>query len=164
MVFSYNLIHCDLHPGNILVSPSNKLVILDCGICSSLSDLDRVNLKDLFRAVVRNKGKEAGYMIVDRSSGPGAENVKDREAFAEKIEAIVDEFHSRKKLGLTLGTVKIGELLEDVMTCCRVNRVRMEPKMSAVVLSTIVLEGVARELDGRMNLFHAAMPFLFRNE
>jgi predicted unusual protein kinase regulating ubiquinone biosynthesis (AarF/ABC1/UbiB family) len=76
MVFLNNLIHCDLHPGNILVTPSNKLVFLDAGIAARLGEEDQRNLRDLFRAVVMNEGKEAGRMIVDRAR---RERCEDRE-------------------------------------------------------------------------------------
>ena len=77
--------HCDLHPGNILVetlkSPDNgfgdffektrnlyfgseekvRLVILDCGLVASLDEKRRENLRDVFRSVakgdVRSKQK-----------------------------------------------------------------------------------------------------------
>jgi aarF domain-containing kinase len=157
MVFVHNLIHCDLHPGNRLVSKDGTLTILDAGIAASLGEEDRSNLRDLFGAVVMNRGREAGLMIVDRAR---VEKCKDREAFAKEIEGIVNRFHDLRKSGLTLGGVKIGALLGEVLSACRRHGVMLEPKMANVVLSTIVLEGVGRTMDPDLNLFEAAMPFL----
>ena len=67
MVFTNNFIHCDLHPGNILVTKDGRLVFLDAGITNTLSDSDQANLRDLFKAVILNKGYEAGKMIVERA-------------------------------------------------------------------------------------------------
>jgi len=63
-------------------------------------------------------------------------------------------------LGLTLGGIKIGVLLGEVLGVCRRHGVMLEPKMANVVLSTIVLEGVGRTMDPGLNLFKAAMPFV----
>ncbi|XP_046831072.1 uncharacterized aarF domain-containing protein kinase 2-like [Vespa crabro] len=75
MVFSDNFIHCDLHPGNILVQEVKKpkstfldpflsvissdytendprLVILDCGLVVSLNNRCRKHLRDIFRSVL----------------------------------------------------------------------------------------------------------------
>ena len=74
-MFKDNFIHCDLHPGNILVQTScepigkisawfwkfidrkylptyPRLVILDCGLVVSLNDRCRQNLKNVFRSVL----------------------------------------------------------------------------------------------------------------
>lgn len=46
MVFRHNFVHCDLHPGNILVSPNaDNLVILDPGLTASLSPRDMNNFR-----------------------------------------------------------------------------------------------------------------------
>ena len=46
MIFRHNFVHCDLHPGNILVSPNeDKLIILDPGLTASLSEKDMRNFR-----------------------------------------------------------------------------------------------------------------------
>ncbi|XP_054009095.1 uncharacterized aarF domain-containing protein kinase 2-like isoform X2 [Hylaeus anthracinus] len=78
MVFKDNFIHCDLHPGNILVDtnceptgriwawlgrfidrdylPSYpRLVILDCGLVVSLNARCQRNLRDVFRSVLMGR-------------------------------------------------------------------------------------------------------------
>lgn len=157
MVFTHSFIHCDLHPGNILVKSDGRLVFLDVGIVCELKENDRKNLRDLFKAVVFNQGYEAGLMIVDRAK---REECEDKEKFAREIGKIIEEFHEQRSIGLTLGAVKIGSLLSRVLDLCRVHKVLLEPAMANVVLSTIVLEGVGRTLDPDLNLFKAATPFL----
>lgn len=75
-VFKDNLIHCDLHPGNILVEKAavsrkaglfntfrrvitpdyvaddTRLIILDCGLVASLNDRCRQNLRNVFHSVL----------------------------------------------------------------------------------------------------------------
>lgn len=74
-VFRDNFVHCDLHPGNILVQRDHeqsgslgawfwkligrnylpdypRLVILDCGLVISLNNRCRQNLRNVFRSVL----------------------------------------------------------------------------------------------------------------
>ena len=122
MVFIDNFIHCDLHPGNVLVKAipttngssqgrSNNprkekqevhytIIFLDAGIATSLQPNDKKNLKDLFKAVVLNDGYTAGELMVERAryerctSIPGGKH-----AFAQGVSDIVEEFHDRRKQG-----------------------------------------------------------------
>lgn len=64
-----NFIHADMHPGNLLVrnKTSRKrifkskphLVFLDVGMTAELSQSDRVNLLEFFKAVARRDGDTA---------------------------------------------------------------------------------------------------------
>lgn len=169
MVFIDNFVHSDLHPGNVFVQEEQtnsnetkyRITFLDAGIATSLKPNDRKNLRDLFKAVVLNDGYTAGSLMIERarfercSSVPGC-----KEKFASGVEEIVSEFHERRKQGLTLGAVRVGSLLAKVLDLCRVNRVEIDPAMSSIVISMLVLEGLGRSLDPDLNLIKTAIPFL----
>lgn len=187
MVFLDNFVHCDLHAGNILVQTTRepkalsllermsgtaptpeletkrKIVFLDAGITTSLKPNDQRNLIDLFRAVILNNGYEAGQLMVERaryercSQIPGGVH-----SFASGVEALVSEFHDRRKSGLTLGAVRIGGLLSRVLELCRVYGVEIDPAMASIVVSTLVLEGLGRSLEPDLNLIDFAIPFVLR--
>ena len=171
MVFADNFLHSDLHPGNVLVkatkSPKNPqrtnytLVFLDAGITTSLRPNDRENLKDLFTAIVMNDGYKAGSLMVERARYERCSSLPEgKHSFASGVAEIVDEFHDRKREGLTLGAVRIGALLARVLDLCRTYGVEIDPAMSSVVVSMLVLEGLGRSLDPDLNLMKAAIPFL----
>ena len=52
---SFSLVHGDLHPGNILVQDTHqpRLVLLDCGIATSLTPFDLLQMRALFTAIVK---------------------------------------------------------------------------------------------------------------
>ena len=172
MVFTDNFVHSDLHPGNVFVreekSQQNEtkyvITFVDAGIATSLQPNDRKNLYDLFKAVVFNDGYTAGTLMIERarfercSSIPGG-----REKFASGVQDIISEFHDKRKQGLTLGAVNIGALLAKVLDLCRVYQVEIDPAMSSIVISMMVLEGLGRSLDPDLNLIKTAMPFLVGN-
>lgn len=171
MVFTDNFLHSDLHPGNVLVKATKSsknplrtnytLVFLDAGISTSLRPNDRKNLKDLFRAIVMNDGYKAGSLMVERARYERCSSLPEgKHFFASGVAEIVDEFHDRKREGLTLGAVRIGALLARVLDLCRTYGVEIDPQMSSVVVSMLVLEGLGRSLDPDLNLMKAAIPFL----
>eukprot|EP00571_Detonula_confervacea_P010934 CAMPEP_0172304412 /NCGR_PEP_ID=MMETSP1058-20130122/5831_1 /TAXON_ID=83371 /ORGANISM="Detonula confervacea, Strain CCMP 353" /LENGTH=711 /DNA_ID=CAMNT_0013015639 /DNA_START=87 /DNA_END=2222 /DNA_ORIENTATION=+ len=172
MVFVDNFIHADLHPGNVLVrravpsktnpkGVSYTIIFLDAGIATSLQPNDRNNLLDLFKAVVVNDGYSAGQLMVERARYERCTSILGgKHAFASGVSDIVSDFHDRRKQGLTLGAVRVGALLGQVLDLCRRFGVEIDPAMSSVVVSMMVLEGLGRSLDPDLNLMKAAMPFL----
>jgi len=173
MVFLDNFVHGDLHPGNVLImedanpssgkktSNTRRIVFLDAGIATSLSQDDQQNLLDLFRAVLLNDGATAGRLMVERAKYERCSQVEGGvEAFASGVNDIVSEFHDRRKRGLTLGAVRIGSLLGQVLDLCRIHGVEIDPSMASVVLSTLVLEGLGRSLHPDLNLIDFAIPFV----
>jgi len=174
MLFGDNFIHCDLHPGNVyvktttIVSSSDQkermhhtIVFLDAGIAASLSPQGQQNLRDLFKAVVLNDGEKAGRLMVERARYERCSQVDGGiEAFSKGISNIVAEFHDNRKNGLTLGAVRIGVLLGEVLDLCRVHGVEIDPSMATIVLSTVILEGLGRSLEPDLNLIEFAIPFI----
>lgn len=139
----------------------HTIVFLDAGIANSLSRNDQRNLIDLFRAVIFNNGDRAGRLMVERAKYERCSQVPGGvDAFAKGVEAIVSEFHDRRKEGLTLGAVRIGSLLSRVLDLCRVHGVEIDPAMASVVISTLVLEGLGRSLSPELNLIDFAKPFV----
>eukprot|EP00884_Botryococcus_braunii_P012216 jgi/Botrbrau1/20996/Bobra.0144s0014.1 len=113
MMLVDNLIHSDLHPGNILVSlepprgPFNvfaralrllqplgfslpprllqpHLVLLDVGMATRLTPEDQNNMFHLFRAFARFDGRELGYWTL-RFSGP-AQRCPNPEGFMDELD------------------------------------------------------------------------------
>lgn len=176
--------HGDLHPGNVLVKTTTtkqersnnwwssnesdtveitrrSIVFLDAGISTSLSPNDQRNLRDLFRAIIFNKGDKAGRLMVERAKYERCSQVPGGvDAFAKGVGEIVSEFHDRRREGLTLGAVRIGGLLGRVLDLCRVHGVEIDPAMASVVISTLVLEGLGRSLSPELNLIDFARPFV----
>jgi predicted unusual protein kinase regulating ubiquinone biosynthesis (AarF/ABC1/UbiB family) len=147
------------------------IVFLDAGIATSLQPNDLKNLLDLIRAVVLNRGEEAGRLMIERakyercSQTPGGV-----QAFCQGIAAIVAEFHhdalvapltgGKVFMGLTLANVRVGALLSRVLDLCRIHGVEIDPAMATLVMSVLVLEGLGRSLDPTFNILDFAMPFV----
>lgn len=66
----HNFVHGDLHPGNILVQDPNvkdpRLVLLDCGIATSLEPLDLINLHCVFTAVMKGEGWKVADLFLNK--------------------------------------------------------------------------------------------------
>ena len=132
-----------------------QLIFIDTGLVTSLNATNRTNFLDLFKAIAEFDGYRAGHLMVDRCRQPEA--VVDAEVFALKMQHLVLSVKSRT---FALGNVKIGDILNEVLSMVRTHHVRMEGDFVNVVISILLLEGIGRSLDPRLDLFQSALPIL----
>lgn len=125
-----------------------EICFLDVGLVTELNKVDRRNFIDLFQALLEFDGYKAGELMVERSRTPDL--VVQPEIFALKVDKLVDRMKERT---FTLGSVSIGDLLDQVLGMVRVHHVRMEADFITVVVAILLLEGIGRQLDPDLDLF-----------
>jgi aarF domain-containing kinase len=132
-----------------------QLIFIDTGLVTELNATNRANFLDLFKAVAEFDGYKAGHLMVERCRQPDA--VIDGEVFALRMQHLVLGVKSRT---FALGNIKIGDILNEVLSMVRTHHVRLEGDFVNVVLSILLLEGIGRSLDPNLDLFAGALPIL----
>lgn len=132
-----------------------QLIFIDTGLVTELNDTNRRNFLDLFRAVAEFDGYRAGHLMCERCRQPEA--VIDKEVFALKMQHLVLGVKSRT---LALGNLKIGDILQEVLSMVRNHHVRLEGDFVNVVISILLLEGIGRNLDPDTDLLSSSLPIL----
>ncbi|KAL8660745.1 MAG: hypothetical protein Q9202_006256 [Teloschistes flavicans] len=132
-----------------------QLIFIDTGLVTALNQTNRTNFLDLFKAIATFDGYRAGHLMVERCRQPDA--VIDQEVFALKMQHLVLGVKSRT---FALGNIKIGDVLNEVLSMVRAHHVRMEGDFVNVVISILLLEGIGRSLDPNLDLFKSALPIL----
>ncbi|KAL8994597.1 MAG: hypothetical protein Q9169_005476 [Polycauliona sp. 2 TL-2023] len=132
-----------------------QLIFIDTGLVTALNATNRQNFLDLFKAIAEFDGYRAGHLMVSRCRQPTA--VIDTEIFALKMQHLV---LGVKSSTFALGNIKIGDVLNEVLSMVRAHHVRMEGDFVNVVISILLLEGIGRSLDPNLDLFKSALPIL----
>ncbi|PVH99117.1 ABC1-domain-containing protein [Periconia macrospinosa] len=132
-----------------------QIIFIDTGLVTELNATNRRNFLDLFKAVAEFDGYKAGHLMVERCRQPEA--VIDAEVFALRMQHLVLSVKSRT---FALGNIKIGDILNEVLSMVRTHHVRLEGDFVNVVLSILLLEGIGRSLNPNLDLFAGALPIL----
>ncbi|KAG9140373.1 hypothetical protein Leryth_019617 [Lithospermum erythrorhizon] len=152
MILVDNLIHADMHPGNILVRVSQKksslrtlfkskphLIFIDVGMTAELSQNDRVNLLDFFKAVAHRDGRTAAECTLRLSK---EQNCPKPEAYIKEMKESFDFWGSPEG-----EVVHPADCMHQVLELVRHHKVNVDGNVCTVLVTILVLEGWQRKLD-----------------
>lgn len=142
--------HADMHPGNLFVDDKGMIVAVDMGIAGRLGKKERRFLAEiLFGFITRDYMRvaevhfEAGYV-------PSHHNVA---SFAQAIRAIGEPIH-----GQPAETISMGKLLTLLFEVTELFDMQTRPELVMLQKTMVVVEGVARILNPRFNMWKASEP------
>jgi ubiquinone biosynthesis protein len=142
--------HADMHPGNLFVDDEGKLIFVDFGIMGRLGPKERRFLAEiLYGFITRNYQRtaevhfEAGYV-------PSHHSV---ENFAQAIRAIGEPIHNRPA-----DEISMAKLLMMLFEVTGLFDMRTRPELLLLQKTMVVVEGVARSLDPKLDMWAVAEP------
>ncbi len=142
--------HADMHPGNLFVDDDRRLIAVDFGIMGRLGPKERRFLAEiLYGFITRNYHRtaevhfEAGYV-------PRQHSV---ESFAQAIRAIGEPIHNR-----TAEDISMAKLLMLLFEVTGLFDMRTRPELLLLQKTMVVVEGVARGLDPKLDMWTVAEP------
>jgi ubiquinone biosynthesis protein len=155
-VFRDGFFHADMHPGNIQVSlePATfgRYISLDFGIVGTLTEVDKEYLAQNFTAFFRRDYKRVAELHIESGWVPPTTRVDELEA---AVRAVCEPVFDRPLKDLSLGLI----LMRLFQTSRRFN-VEIQPQLVLLQKTLLNIEGLGRELDPNLDLWHTAKPFL----
>jgi ubiquinone biosynthesis protein len=153
MIFKAGFIHCDMHPGNMLVAPDGRLVILDAGFMVELDDSTRRSFAEFFLAIAFHDGRAAARIVRETATRlPSNLNV---EAFDEDISDLIERVG-----GLKARDFQVAGFVGELFAIQRKHGIYGTSKFTPVILSLLVYEGVAKQRFPDLDFQQEAVPFV----
>jgi aarF domain-containing kinase len=176
MLLTDNLMHADLHPGNIflrqhdehgrLVSASqhsslspdarvfNKIVLVDAGMVATLLHEEQDNFIGLLQSMGRGRGDEAAEHLLKFSSRRDYTEAQ-RSGFKSDMVVLFSErcrgYHH---------DVKIGDVLKGILHLVRIHKVTIEANYATLVMNALCLDSLAGSLMPSYNVLDGAKQLL----
>lgn len=155
MIFEDGFVHADLHPGNILITPDEKIALLDLGLVGELAPAHRQSFARFFAAWAQRDGDTMARIMFAMSAHAGGPS---DEATFERYRSAIIDFVGRY-WGQRLGDVQVGKVLLDMLSVLRRHRIRVNPTFTIVNIAIAVTEGIGKQLDPDLDLMAEALPF-----
>ena len=151
MVFVDGLYHGDLHPGNLLVLPENRVGVLDFGLVVRISKFTREHLAGLLVALVAEDFERMVQHFVELSE-PSPDF--DLERFQHDIANSVAPF-----VGLRLKAIRSGGLLFDLAKIAAQHGVPMPQELIMFIKTLVQFESIGLHLNPDFDIISTCEKF-----
>jgi ubiquinone biosynthesis protein len=142
--------HADMHPGNLFVDDEGRLVAVDFGIMGRLGPKERRFLAEILFGFITRDYQRTAQVHFDAGYVPRQHSV---ESFAQAIRAIGEPIHNR-----TAEDISMAKLLMLLFEVTGLFDMRTRPELLLLQKTMVVVEGVARSLDPKLDMWTTADP------
>ena len=142
--------HADMHPGNLFVDAEGRLVAVDFGIMGRLGPKERRFLAEILFGFITRDYQRTAQVHFDAGYVPRQHSV---ESFAQAIRAIGEPIHNR-----TAEDISMAKLLTLLFEVTGLFDMRTRPELLLLQKTMVVVEGVARTLDPKLDMWSTSEP------
>ena len=142
--------HADMHQGNLFIDPQGRLAAVDFGIMGRLGPKERRFLAEILYGFITRDYRRVAEVHFEAGYVPRVHRVED---FAQAIRAIGEPIHSR-----TADQISMAKLLSLLFEITALFDMRTRTELVMLQKTMVVVEGVARTLDPRLDMWSTAEP------
>jgi len=142
--------HADMHPGNLFLDAQGRLVAVDFGIMGRLGAKERRFLAEILLGFITRDYRRVAEVHFEAGYVPSHHSV---ENFAQAICAIGEPIHNR-----TAEEISMARLLTLLLEVTGLFDMRTRPELILLQKTMVVVEGVARSFDPKLDIWKIADP------
>jgi ubiquinone biosynthesis protein len=142
--------HADMHPGNLFVDDAGRLVAVDFGIMGRLGLKERRFLAEILLGFITRDYRRVAEVHFEAGYVPPHHSV---ENFAQAIRAIGEPIHNR-----AADEISMAKLLALLLEVTGLFDMRTRPELILLQKTMVVVEGVARGFDPKLDIWTTADP------
>ena len=142
--------HADMHPGNLFVDDQGRLIAVDFGIMGRLGIKERLFLAEILHGFITRDYRRTAEVHFEAGYVPPSHSI---DSFAQAIRAIGEPIHNR-----TAEDISMARLLTLLFEVTGLFDMRTRPELLLLQKTMVVVEGVARSFDPKLDMWSTAQP------
>ena len=150
----HGLFHADLHEGNLFVAAPSAITAVDYGIIGRLGPGERRYLAEILYGFLNRDYARVAKVHFDAGYVPAHQDI---DAFAQALRAVGEPVFGRDAR-----EVSMGRLLAQLFEITALFDMALRPELVLLQKTMVTVEGVARRIDPKHDLWAAADPVVRR--
>ena len=148
----HGVFHADMHEGNILITPDNRVALVDFGLIGRIGLEERRFLAEILWGFIKRDYQRVAEVHFEAGYVPGHQSVGE---FAQALRSIGEPIH-----GKPAQEVSMGRVLLQLMDYTRTFGMHLRPELVLLQKTMVQVEGVARAIDPDHDIWTAADPIV----
>ena len=153
MIFQAGLIHCDLHPSNILCNQYGQVALLDFGFIAEMAPKEKLDFAAFFLSIAVRDGHTAAR--ITRETALRIEPEFDDIAFERDIQSLINRIS-----GLNAADFQVAAFVFELFRIQRRHGIYGSPSFTLPILSLLTYEGSIKDLYPNLDFQREAVPFV----
>ncbi len=150
----YGFFHADMHEGNLIYGKDGKLWIVDFGIMGRIGHKERRYLAEILYGFLKRDYRRVAEVHQEAGYVPEKFTVDE---FAQALRAIGEPI-----FGKTADSISMSRLLLQLFDVTHMFGMHLRPELVLLQKTMVQVEGVARALDPRHDMWTASRPIVER--
>lgn len=150
-IFVDGVFHGDPHPGNVMVFPDGRIVLMDFGIVGVIDDELKEKFGDMLIAQVTRNTEAILRSFLSLGLAPPDINRRELRQDIEKMQ--------HKYYGMPLSKIKLGEAMKEFLEIAFDYKIKLPTEFTLLAKAMIILEGIISRLAPQLSLMEIAEPF-----
>jgi len=150
----HGFFHADMHEGNLIYGKDGKLWVVDFGIMGRIGKKERRYLAEILYGFIRRDYRRVAEVHYEAGYVPEKFTI---EEFAQALRAIGEPI-----FGKTADQVSMSRLLLQLFDVTHLFGMHLRPELVMLQKTMVQVEGVARALDPKHDMWAAARPIVER--
>ncbi len=150
-IFEFGVFHADPHPGNVLVQPDGRLVLIDFGMVGKLTKQQKYAFAGVFIGMARQDAR--GMAASFRRLALTAE-IPDMRAFESDLSLLIEDFAL-----LDVKEMSMGDLADRLQTVIYDYKLQVPGAIFLILRALVILEGIGKVLHPSFNTFEFVRPY-----
>jgi ubiquinone biosynthesis protein len=151
-IFEVGFFHADPHPGNVLIKPNGKIILLDYGMVGTLMEQQKFAFANLFISLAQ---QDARGMAIHLRRLAKESDIDDLKSLEFDITAMIEEYLTYSDSSDTNLAGITNRLQQIIYT----HQLAVPGSIFLILRAIAILEGISKVLDPEMDVFGFVKPY-----
>jgi ubiquinone biosynthesis protein len=150
-IFEFGFFHADPHPGNVLVQPDGRIVLIDFGMVGKLTKQQKYAFAGVFIGMARQdaRGMAANFRRLALTA-----EIPDMRLFESDLEQRIEDFAL-----LDVKEMSMSDLADALQTVIYTYKLQVPGAVFLILRALVILEGIGKVLHPSFNTFEFVSPY-----
>lgn len=150
-IFEFGFFHADPHPGNILVRPNGKIVLIDFGMVGKISQKQKFAFAGIFISLSQRNAR--GMAINLRRLAIESE-IEEMKVFEYELNSLIEDF-----IVFDVDNATVADFTRRLQKIIYKNRLEVPGSAFLILRALAILEGIGKILNPQYDALESIKPY-----